>query len=140
MSISIRSLGKTLAVGTVSTLLLVVPTLAQDAKGEFTLSKEVRWGNTKLKPGKYSYSLEHHASEILMLRSSDDNDGYLMMARSVGRAQPPATDSLLLSKKGNEWVVSSLIVHDLDEELFFSTPAPVASEANATRVASISKP
>lgn len=140
MSISIRSLGKALAVGAVSTLLLVVPALAQDAKGEFTLSKEVRWGNTTLKPGKYSYSLEHHASEILMLRSSDGNGGYLMMARSVGRAQPSATDSLQLSKNGNEWMVSSLIVHDLDEELFFSTPAPVAPEASATRVASISKP
>ena len=49
--------------------LLPSAAMAEDARGKFTLAREVRWSTAILPAGNYSYSVEHHATGTVMLRS-----------------------------------------------------------------------
>ena len=140
MSISLRTFSKASSIRALAVLLLAASAVAQDAKGEFTLSKEVRWGNATLTPGSYVYSLEHHASEILIVRPAAGGTGFVMMPVSISRPRSADSDSLLLERKGDSWFVSSLTVRDLDEQLLFRAPAVAAPVVSHTTLAASSAP
>jgi hypothetical protein len=138
MSISVR-LRRVFATGAAAIVLCALPALGQDALGKFSLDREVHWGPATLVPGTYSYSLEHHATEIVVLRPVAGGPGYLMTARSVARANPSSSDNLLLQKKGDAWFVSSLTISKTGEELQFAVPSAVLPK-EAPKVASTSTP
>jgi hypothetical protein len=123
--------------------LLGTSALAEEASGKFTLTHEVHWGLVVLAPGDYTYKLEHHSSEMLLVRSVNGKPGFMMMANSVSSMPPGEPDCLKLQKKGDTWFVSSISLSGLEEELHFSTELPrseLARLANQTKLASLSKP
>ena len=85
-SISVRRLHKLgLALAVVASCAL--PALAQESKGEFTIPREVHWGTLVLPAGSYAYSVEHHASEVLLLRPKAGGAGHFLLANAVSRSE-----------------------------------------------------
>ena len=141
MSICLQSVKKVLVMGAIAVAMCGTKTmLAQDFAGKFVLSKEVRWENVTLAPGTYTYSLHHDGTKILLLRSIDGAPAYMVMARSMGRAEPSGSDHLTLEKRGDAWYVSAATIQAMNEEFFFDTPAAIPAEENRSKVASLSAP
>ena len=123
--------------------LLAVSAAAEDASGRFVLTHEVHWGTVVLAPGEYTYKVEHHASQFLVVRAAAGAPGYMMMANSISSTAPGKSDSLELRKVGSTWFVQSMTISGLEEEMQFPMPAlrtEVASVAGSTKLASLSKP
>jgi hypothetical protein len=125
--------------------LFPAPVLAQDASGKFTLTKEVRWGTVMLAPGTYSYSVEHHAAETVLLRSSTARPSAIVMAASVSTVDPPGASRIVLQLQGCEWFVSSMVLGAVGEELHFTPPSKdtgVTQDENPhhAKVAALSNP
>jgi hypothetical protein len=122
---------------------LTVSAAAEDASGRFVLTHEVRWGTAVLPAGEYTYKLEHHSSEWLIVRAASGAPGFMMMVNSISSTAPGKPDSLQLQKVGDAWFVQSMKISGLEEELHFRVLAPrteVASTAGSTKLASLSKP
>ena len=80
--------------------LLPSAAMAEDARGKFTLAREVRWGSAKLPAGDYSYSVEHHAAGTVVTPQSErrtrcDRAGKFVVDRRFhhGAAPRPDTDA-----------------------------------------------
>src|ERR1700758_3619385 len=71
----------------VSALALLPSTaLGEDARGKFTLAREVRWGTAVLPAGDYSYTVEHHAAGAVVLRSLSGGPSAIVLASSSSLA------------------------------------------------------
>ena len=134
-SISVRLVHKWSLVMAVACL-CALPALGQDSKGEFTIPKEVHWGPRVLPAGSYSYTVEHHASEVLLIRPKAGGNGYFLMANSVSRPNLPAPNRLLLERRGTDWYVTSMVVDDLGEALMFLAPPATDSATKLATIAS----
>jgi hypothetical protein len=134
-SISVRSFHKwgfALAVLASSTL----PALAQESKGEFTIPREVHWGTLVLPAGTYDYSVEHHASEVLLLRPKAGGGGHFLLANAVSRPEEITPNRLILERRGAAWYVTSMVVNDFGEVLKFPAPAESTLEPR-TKLATV---
>ena len=127
----------------VSISFLSLSAAAEDASGKFVLAHEVHWGTVVLPAGEYTYKLEHHSSQFVVVRAATGAPGFMMMASSISTTAPGERDSLQLQKLGDAWFVQSMNISGLEEELHFRVQTPraeVASVAGSTRMASLSKP
>jgi hypothetical protein len=134
-SISVRSFRKwgfALAVLASSTL----PALAQESRGAFTIPREVHWGTLVLPAGTYDYSVEHHASEVLLLRPKAGGSGHFLLANAVSRPEEFTPNRLILERRGADWYVTSMVVNDFGEVLKFSAPADLTPDSG-TKLATI---
>ena len=100
--------------------------VAEDARGRFTLAREVRWGTAVLPAGNYSYSVEHHATSTVLLRSLNGGPNAIVLASSSSIVDSTAAPRLLLTQRGQEWVVTSMIIGDNGEVLYFTPSLPLA--------------
>jgi hypothetical protein len=123
-----RSWKKLMLVAVSGMSLFPAPLLAQDASGKFTLPREVRWGAVTLPAGPYSYSVERHTAETVLLRSSTGGPSVIVMASSVSTVDAPETSRLVLQQQGGEWFVAAMVLSGDGEELHF-TPPPNRTEA-----------
>jgi hypothetical protein len=108
--------------------------MAQDAFGKFTLAREVRWGSVLLAPGEYSYSVEHHSAETILLRSQTGRTSAILMAASVSTLDGPTTSQLVLENNGKEWFVRSLALGGRGEVLYFNPPSTRAETAQVAHL------
>jgi hypothetical protein len=126
------------AIGLLS--LLTVPAVAQDAKGKFTLAREVNWGSVILPPGDYIYTLENQAaSALLIVRSATGEPSFMVRAQSLSTADAGDVNRLALERRGDRWFVTSLVVPELAEELHFRAPetsGELAREVSPRKTAS----
>ena len=105
------------------------PVLAQDARGKFTLSRTVRWGDVLLPPGQYSYSVERRTTETVLLRNASGSTGAIVLANSISNRGTPEDSQLVLERQGTEWFVRSLALGaGADEVLNFAPPASEAAQ------------
>jgi len=121
--------------------LLPTAVMAEDARGKFTLAKEVRWGSAVLPAGDYSYSVTHHATGTVVLRSLNGGPNAIVLASSSSIVDSSAAPRLILTQRGEGWVVTSMIVGGEGEELYFtpSLPAAIPQEAKLpAKVAEVS--
>lgn len=124
--------GLALAVAALGTL----PALAQ-ARGEFTLPREVHWGSLVLPAGSYAYTVEHHASEVLLVRPKFGGDGHFLLAAAVSQSAAPAPNQLTMEEHGIDWYVTSMVVNDLGEVLLFRAPKTEAAIGSKPKMATI---
>lgn len=140
MSISIYSIKKAATAIAATLLMYASPAVAQAAKGEFVLAKEVHWGKVTLPPGTYNYALQQDGFAVVFLRQSEGSPGYMLMAKSISKMERSSPDSLLLERRGNQWFVSSLTIRDLNEELLFAMPPVERPEEARRKMASVTNP
>jgi len=109
--------------------------IAEDARGKFTLARAVRWGTAVLPAGDYTYSVEHRATGTVMLRNLNGGPNAIVLASSSSIVDSTVAPRLLLTQRGNEWVVTSMILGGEGEELYFAPPLPAAIPQEAKRPA-----
>ncbi len=128
----------------VVSMLTFIPSsaLAEDASGKFTIKHPVRWGAQVLPAGDYTYTLEHHASDLLLVRASGGQPGFLVMANSTSTIDTLQPDRLVLQRIGGEWYVSSIVLSSIGETLHFVPAAhtEMARASDQNGRASLSKP
>jgi len=117
--------------------LLPAAALAEDAKGKFTLAREVRWGTSMLPAGDYSYSIEHHATGTVMLRNLNGGLNAIVLASSSSIVDSTAAPRLILTQRGQDWVVTSMITRGEGEELYFTPSTPTAIPLEAKQPAKV---
>ena len=127
------SLRKYLFVALSSLSLLPSAAIAEDARGKFTLAREVRWGAAKLPAGDYSYSVERHAMGTVVLHSLNGGPNAIVLASSSSIIDSTSAPRLILTQRGQEWVVTSMIVGGEGEELYFTSSIPAEIPQGATR-------
>jgi hypothetical protein len=140
-----RSWKKLLLAGVSALSLFPAPALAQDASGKFVLPHEVQWGGVSLPPGEYSYSIEHRAGEIVLLRSASGKHSVIGMASTISTVDAPEKTQLLLRNEAGQWFVSAMVFSMDGEELQFAPPTKRAEVAQDTklhpaRLAALSNP
>ncbi|HST10888.1 MAG TPA: hypothetical protein VLL05_10965 [Terriglobales bacterium] len=111
--------------------LLPAPALAEDAKGKFTLAREVRWGVAVLPAGDYRYTIEHERT--VTLRSLSGGPNAIVLASSVSLVDSAELPHLMLKKQGNDWIVTSMVVGSEGKELYFTPSFSTASMQEARR-------
>lgn len=117
--------------------------MAQDSSGKFVLPRQVRWSGVSLPAGEYSYSVEHHAGDTVLLRSANGKLGVIVMASVITMVNPPERSSLQLQSQDGEWFVASMVLSSAGEELHFATPprrTEVAQDAKLHPAAAVSQP
>jgi len=110
----------------------IQPTLAaaEDAQGAFTLSHEVHWQNSVLRPGDYTFSLKTTGSPtLLMLRglNGTGSDATLLVPDVETPASSGASKLVLVSRDGQSFV-SSMELPRCDMSLHFAVPSQSASK------------
>jgi hypothetical protein len=119
--------------------LLSSTALAEDARGKFTLAREVRWGTAVLPAGDYCYSVEHHATGAVVVRSLSGGPSAIVLASSSSILDATAAPRLVLTQRGQEWVVTSMIIGAEGEELYFTPSVPAAIPQEAKRPAKVAE-
>jgi hypothetical protein len=127
--------------------LTLMPALAsaQDARGTFTLTHDVRWQNAAVPAGEYKFSAESRGpSEMLTLRKvSGEGSGFMILVNDVDSVAPTAVATsengklTLVSQSGNRYV-SSRELPTIGVTLHFAVPAETNRELALARGASAS--
>jgi hypothetical protein len=112
--------------------LLPSTAVAEDARGKFTLAREVRWGTAVLPAGDYSYTVEHHSAGTVVLRSLSGGPSAIVLASSSSLAASTVAPRLMLVQRSRDWYVTSMIVEGGGEELYF-TPLATASNLQVAK-------
>src|SRR5450631_1827438 len=78
------------------------PATAEEARGSFTLSHDVRFQRVVLRPGDYTFSLRATgASEFLILRGSNGGNDGMLLVNDVDSSRPNEASRLtLVSREG----------------------------------------
>lgn len=109
----------------------VQPTLAaaEEARGSFTLSHEVRCQKVILRPGDYTFSFKTMgASEFLMLRGTNGGTDAMLLVSDVDSSTPPQASKLVLVSRDGQSFVSSMELPEYDMTLRFAVPHEHASK------------
>ena len=101
---------------------------AEDARGVFTLSHEVHWQNSVLRPGDYAFSVRGGGSPtLLMLRGlNGTGTNALFMVVNVEMPKPNATSGLVLVSRDGQSFVSAMDLPGYDMTLRFAVPHEAA--------------
>ena len=119
--------------------LLPSAAVAEDARGKFTLAREVRWGMAVLPAGDYSYTVEHHAAGTVVLRSLSGGPSAIVLASSSSLAASTVLPRLMLVQRGRDWYVTSMIVERGGEEMYFTPLVMAAHLQEAKRPAKVAE-
>lgn len=123
------------AAALIATIFCVQPTLAtaEDARGKFTLTHEVRWQKYVLSPGDYSFSVRSlGGSEYLMLRGRNGTGtDATLIANDVEIPKVDDVSRLVLVSREGQSFVSSMELPEYDMALHFAVPAAAPPEKAA---------
>ncbi len=112
-------------------LLLSTISVAQEARGKFTLSTPVRWGMATLPEGEYVYSVtETSPTTMVVLQNLTHKQGFLLLPQ--GRSLVSSEESkLVIERDGGESFVRALYLGGMGEVLYFNGPhqRPVIARA-----------
>ena len=137
---SIRKFAYTLVL-TLSVLnLTAVLASAQDAKGAFTLTHDVRWQGALVPAGDYQFTLESKggASEMLMLRKiSGAAAGFMMLVHDTRPAPPSGLNQIVLESTASGIFVSKMNLPRFELALHFTVPKEGAN-TQVARAGSVS--
>jgi hypothetical protein len=108
----------------------IQPTLAagEDARGIFTLSHEVHWQNTVLRPGDYAFSLKGAGRPTFLTIRGIRGTGTTLLVSQVRPAKSTGSNRLILVPPGERSFVSSMELPGYDMSLHFSVPTESASK------------
>jgi hypothetical protein len=102
---------------------------AQDARGSFTLSHDVRWQNAVVPAGEYRFSVENKGpSELLMLRRICGSPvGFMLLVTDTETESKVAItpSRLLLVSQSGKTYVSKMDLPQFRITLHFAVPAEI---------------
>ncbi|HSZ00390.1 MAG TPA: hypothetical protein VK788_12895 [Terriglobales bacterium] len=121
---SIRKFAYAAALGL--SLLAIQPTLAtaEEARGSFTLTHEVRCQNVILRPGEYTFTVDTKGSfEFVTLRGSNGGTSAMLMVDTVETSKPDQASRLVLVSREGQSFVSAMELPHYDMSLRFAVPS-----------------
>ncbi len=97
----------------------------QPARGRFTLTHDVRWGNAKVPAGEYGFAFDPNGTAPILALSklSGPRAGFLVLVPSTARSQGTDASQLVLASSPDGSYVSSMQLPDFDITLCFPTPS-----------------
>jgi hypothetical protein len=112
------------------------PSLAsaqEPARGKFTLTHEVQWGNAKLPAGEYQFSFDRtNVSRTLILNKiSGAPAGFMVLVPDMDDAKPTDTSRLLLTATPEGTYVSAMQLPEFGITLHFTVPTHAAAKPTA---------
>jgi hypothetical protein len=122
----------------------LTPTLmaAQEGRGTFTLTHNVRWQDIDVPAGEYHFSLNPMgASQLLLLRKADGRGaGFVMLVNNIEEAGPSDLPRILLVSRSGKSYVSAMKIPQSGVLLHFVVPPETTEKqvAAASPVAAIS--
>jgi len=110
------------------TALNFAPTLAsaqESARGKFTLTHEVHFGNAKLPAGDYAFSFDPDATSRMLVLSkiSGVRAGYLLLVPSTDETKPTDLNRLVLETTPDGSYVSAMQLPEFGMTLHFNVPS-----------------
>jgi hypothetical protein len=112
-------------------VLAVQPTLAaaEDARGSFTLSHDVRIQKVVLHPGDYTFSVRPMGpSEFLILRGTNGGSDAMLLVNDVDSSKPNEVSRLVLVSREGQSFASSMALPEYDMTLHFAVPSEAPSK------------
>lgn len=112
-----------LVAGLLASLLLVSVAHAQQPAytGRFTLTNEVRWGNTTLRPGDYILSIQTTKLPLIAQIRTTDGKFVAQVASGAMSRDTHGLSALLMKGRDGQLTVYSLALADLGEVYIFDT-------------------
>ncbi|MGA1986760.1 MAG: hypothetical protein ABSG72_10865 [Candidatus Sulfotelmatobacter sp.] len=113
------------------------PTVAsaqEPARGKFTLTHEVHWGNAKVPAGDYEFSFDPDGgSRVLSLsKLSGSRAGYMVLVPDTDDAKPSNHNLLVLESTADGSYVSAMQLPEFGMTLHFTVPAHSTEIAKAS--------
>jgi hypothetical protein len=112
------------------------------ARGKFTLTHEVQWGNAKVPAGDYefSYNPDANARMLSLNKLSGDRTGYLLIVASTEDAKASDLSRLILETKFGGSYVRAMQLPESGMTLHFNVPSHTAEKqiAKASTMAAAS--
>ena len=112
-------------------LLTIQPTLAaaEEARGSFTLSHQVRCQNVVLRAGDYTFTVDTKGSfEFVTLRGSNGGTSAMLMVDTVEAPKPDQASRLVLVSRDGQSFISTMDLPHYDMSLRFAVPGAGASK------------
>ncbi len=101
----------------------------QVVRGEFNLSRQVRWGNSVLPMGEYNYFVDsNHWPAVVRVEQGGGGFSGVFIPQALLRPGRKGSDGIVLGDAGKDAYVMSLDLPGLGEELDFSAPGAGADE------------
>ena len=118
--------------------LSVAPTIAsaqEPARGKFTLTHEVRWGNAKLAAGDYQFAYDPNAMAhtLSVSKVSGSPTAYMLLVTNTEDPKPADGSLLLLESTPEGTFVSAMQLPEFGMTLRF--PVPTHAESKIARSA-----
>ena len=111
-----------IAIGLIAVCASPAPAAAQDAyKGRFTLTNDVRWSQTLLPAGEYTFALKSSALPAQILIHGP-NGFAMVLTSATSRKQGDASSSITIERRGGMRVVSDLYLAELGLDLRYAAP------------------
>jgi hypothetical protein len=87
--------------------------------GKFTLSYQVVWGKSVLRPGNYTIIIKSTRNPIIALLRNENGDAVTYVMSGAESAHPAGANSLLIKEKQGQFRVHSLTLSDLGIVLIY---------------------
>jgi hypothetical protein len=115
------------------TALNFAPTLAsaqESARGKFTLTHEVHFGNVKLPAGDYAFSFDPDTTSrmLVLSKTSGVRAGYLLLVPSTDETKPTDLNRLVLETTPDGSYVSAMQLPEFGMTLHFNVPSHAAEK------------
>jgi hypothetical protein len=107
------------------------PASAQEAaRGRFTLTHAVLWGNAKVPAGDYEFSYDpNHVSPVLSLtKRSGERAGFIVLVPATDSSKPSGANRLVLESSTAGSYVSAMDLPQFGMTLHFKAPAHSAEK------------
>jgi hypothetical protein len=112
------------------TLTSIPATAEAPARGKFTLTHDVHWGNALVPAGDYEFAYDPYAkSPILTLtRVSNPRASYMLLVLSTEDSKPTDSNRLLLQTMPDSSYVSAMELAECGMTLYFAAPSHPAKQ------------
>ncbi|HVI76958.1 MAG TPA: hypothetical protein VM715_02100 [Candidatus Acidoferrum sp.] len=96
----------------------------EPAKGKFTLTHDVMWGNAKIPAGEYqfSYNIAGVSPVLVLSKISGSPAGYMVLVRATKEIASSASSHLVLETSPDGSYVSTMQLPEFGMALEFSAP------------------
>jgi len=110
------------------TTLNFAPSLAsaqEPARGKFTLTHDVLWGNAKVPAGEYefSYNADGVSPVLSLTKLSGTRAGFIVLVPATGNSKPSDVSRLVLESSPGGSYVSDMELPEFGMTLHFKAPA-----------------
>ncbi len=120
------------AVGFLATCVSAIPASAQNIKGSFTLSHEIRWQNATLPAGDYTFSRESTA-RMNALIVTGPNGSVFELASVISERKADGPSVLILERRDGTFFVSELDLTGVGLQLQYNVPKVPRNEKELAR-------